>query len=185
MPKGGARARAGRARKPTELKVLQGTFREDRHGKEIRQGVATFPRPPGFIRLTGRTKRIWQYVGKHCGPWTAESDWPAVWGLVRLIERLIQNQDAQLETETSGHPLAFKHTLRHAEARGDEREVVEIVEAKSNPLVDQEARLFDKLRPFIAMMGLSPTDRARMPKIGGDAQQPIDPIEALTRRIKR
>jgi hypothetical protein len=190
MPKGGARTRAGRARKPTDLKVIQGTFRTDRHGKEVQTGEAKFPRPPKFLHLSGREKRIWKFVGDHCGAWSAESDWPTAWGLVRLIERLIRNQEAQLETETSGHPLAFKHTLRHVPRIGsggrdkpDEVEQIEVVEAKSNPLVDQELRLFDKLRPFIAMLGLSPVDRARMPKLAGE-KKTVDPIAALQKRSK-
>jgi hypothetical protein len=190
LPKGGARARAGRAKKPTDLKVIQGTFRNDRHGQEVKTGEAKFPKPPGFLLIDGRQKRIWKFVGEHCGPWTAPSDWPTVWGLVRLVERLIQNQEAQKETETSGHPLAFKHTLRQRPQAGgrtgdtEAMEEIEIVEAKANPLVDQEIKLFDKLRPFIAMLGLSPVDRARMPSLAG-AAKPADPVDALIKRTKR
>ncbi len=187
MPKGGARARAGRTPKPTDLKVIHGTFRADRHGKEVRTGDAKFPKPPGFLRLSGREKRIWKFLGEHCGAWTADSDWPTVWGVVRLVERLVRNQEAQLETETSGHPLAFKHTLRTTPRAGgrlgdtEAVEEVEIVEAKSNPLVDQEIKLFEKVRAYIGLLGLSPVDRARMPKLTTE-KKPVDPIQALLAR---
>lgn len=167
---------------------MHGTFRQDRHGKEIQAGEAKFPTPPKFLVLSKRERRIWRFVGRHCRAWSALSDWPVVWGLVRMIERLIRCQDAQRETDDAGHPLAFKHTIRHVPRltggrdRVDDVEQIEIVEARSNPLVLQEIKLFEKLRPFISMLGLSPVDRARMPKL--EDPQKTDPLDALTRRMK-
>lgn len=189
MPKGGRRARAGGPRKPTDLKVIEGTFRKDRHGREVTTGEAKFPKPPGFLQLSGREKRVWKCVGEHCGAWTALSDWTTVWGLVRLIERLIRNHEAQLETDGASHPLAFRHTIKHVPVPGArpgevEDQQLEIVEAKSNPLVDQEIKLFDKLRPYIGLLGLSPVDRARMPKLT-EPSKVVDPVAALQQRMKR
>jgi hypothetical protein len=192
MPKGGHRSRSGRHRTPTELKILTGTFRNTRHKDEPTKKAddgPKFPKPSALLQLTGRQKQLWTLVGKHCGAWTATSDWATVWGLVCLLERLIKTHEAQLETETAGHPLAFRHTVRQVpqrlSARGDtDVEEIEIVEAKSNPLVDQEIKLIDKLRPYIAMLGLSPVDRARMPKMTSKVAV-VDPIGALIGRAKR
>jgi hypothetical protein len=191
MPKGGPRRRAGRPRKPTELKVITGTFRDDRHGKEVRAEAPRFPLPPKFLMLDERQKRIWKNVGQHCGAWSSPSDWPTVWGLVRLVEQLIRCQEAQLLTDDAGGPLAYKHTIRHVPVvgsgsrdRADDVQEIEIVEAKPNPLVLLEVRLFDKLRPFIAMLGLSPVDRARMPKLEAPKKD-VDPIAALQQRMKK
>lgn len=173
------------------MKVIQGTFRSDRHGKEP-AGKSTggaFPAPPKIFHLSGREKQIWAFVGKHFAAWTQKTDVFTIWRLVRLVERLIRNHEAQVETDTSGHPLAFKHTLRNIPRPGgrtgdtEPMEQIEIVEAKSNPLIDQELRLSKEIRPFLAAMGGSPVDRARMPNLA-DQEKPVDPIAALQKRSK-
>lgn len=186
MAKGGRRSRAGRPRTPTQLKVLQGTFRSDRHADEPggEAGIPpAFPQPPAFLTLSDRAQRIWTQLAEHCGPWTAPSDWVTVWGLVRLIERLMCNHEAQLATEEAGHALAFKHTVIEKMGAMGMGEELTMVEAKSNPLVDQEIKLFDKLRPYIAMLGFSPVDRARMPKLTTPGAK-ADPLGALINRAK-
>lgn len=188
MAKGGSRNRAGRPPTPTEIKVLTGTFRSDRHGDEAPDGEdevklePDFPQPPEFLPLSDRAKDIWMTLGQHCGPWTTPSDWVTVWGLVRLIERLVMNQEAQNAEEEAAHPLAFRHTItEHMGERGPEERSV--VEAKSNPLVEQEIKLFDKLRPYIAMLGFSPIDRTRMPKLTSPDTK-ADPLKALMNRAR-
>ena len=84
------------------MKVVTGTFREDRHGDAAAveaQIDPAFPQPPAFLPLSDRARQIWQSLSDHCGPWTSQSDWPAVWGVVRMIERIILNHEAQLETD--------------------------------------------------------------------------------------
>jgi len=190
MPKGGRRSRAGRRRRPTDLKVIQGTFRKDRHANELPRTDSDgprFPKAPSILRLSPRQRKLWRLVGKHCDAWTALSDWPTVWGLVCLLEQLIHNHEAQLETEESGHPLAFKHTVIEKPVMGPtgpERQELTFVEAKSNPLISDERKICDKLRPYIAMLGLSPVDRARMPKMTSKPAA-ADPLAALIARGKR
>jgi hypothetical protein len=184
----GNRNSGGRNRKPAELKVITGTFRADRERKPAQIGEAKFPRPPAFLQLSGRERRVWRLLGDHCGAWTAASDWPTVWATVRLIERLIRCQEAQSETESAGHPLAMRHTIKHlpkpaARAGEVDDEQIEIVEAKANPLILLEVKLFEKLRPFIALLGLTPVDRGRMPTLTAPAGKG-DPIDALLKRMR-
>lgn len=182
-------SKSGRPQKSAEIRLITGTHRSDRHGDEadVEAGIETsvFPSPPPFLPLSDRALEIWAFLREHCGPWTQQSDWVAVWGVVRLIERLILNHEAQATEEEAGHPLAFKHTVIEKQGPMYEGGVQEqqIVEAKSNPLVDQEIKLFDKVRAYIAMLGLSPVDRARMPKLVNPGAK-ADPIAALTRRVR-
>jgi hypothetical protein len=173
MAKGGRRVRAGRKPKPTDLKVLQGTFRTDRHGGEV-QVPAKWPDPPVFIPMTDRQRVIWQGL-KDGDTWHAETDWPSVWGLVKAIDGVIANHEAQLETETASHPLAFKHILQEQNGKS-----VEIVTAEENPLRTGELKFLDRLYKFIALNGRSPADRARMPKPGE-----VKPENPLDRFIKK
>lgn len=181
--------RSGRPRKPTTLKIIQGTFREDRHASELptTTGGPQFPRPPAILALSRRHRRLWKLVGLYAGAWTALSDWPTIWGLVCLLEQLVRNHEAQRETDEAGHPLAFKHTVIDKPVMGPmgpERQELSFVEAKSNPLIADERKICDKLRPYIAMLGLSPVDRARMPKMTSKPWA-ADPLAALIARGKR
>lgn len=172
MAKGGARAHAGRKPKPTDMKLVQGTFRGDRHAGEL-QVPAEWPEAPSFIPLTERQRVIWAGL-KDGDSWHAKTDWPAVWGMVKALDELIVNHEAQLETETSGHPLAFKHILQESNGKS-----VEIVTAEENPLKTGELKFLDRLYKFIAINGRSPVDRAKMPKPGE-----VNPAKPLDRFIK-
>jgi hypothetical protein len=178
----------GHNAKPTAIHLLCGTFRPNRHGDEAdaeaQIDAAVFPLPPAFLPLSDRAQEIWAFLGEHCGPWTQQSDWVAVWGVVRLIERLILNHEAQLDTDDAGHPLAFKHVVIEKTDPMVPGGVSEqtIVEAKSNPLVDQEARLFSKLSGYLSLMGLSPIARARMPRMSAVATP--DPLTSLMKRVR-
>lgn len=165
--------RSGRKPKPTEMKIVQGTFRADRHGGEV-QVPACWPEPPGHLKLTARQGEIWAGL-KDGDSWHAATDWPAVWGLVLAIDGLIQNHAAQLETDTASHPLAFKHILQEKDGKS-----IEIVTAEENPLKTGELKLLDRLCKFIALNGRSPVDRARMPKPGD-----VKPSNPLDRFIKK
>ena len=168
MAKGGRRVHAGRKPKPTALKVVQGTFRRDRHGNEPRVSSA-WPDAPVFIKLTRRQKTIWAGL-KDSDSWHALTDWPSVWMLVVAIDGLLQNHDAQRETDSSDHPLAFKHVLQE---KGDT--TIEIVTAVENPLKTAELKLLDRVYKFVSINGYSPVDRARMPAVGQvEAENPLD-----------
>ena len=172
MAKGGRRVHAGRKPKPTRLKVVQGTFRADRHGSEP-QVECAWPDPPAFIALTARQHVIWTGL-KDSDEWHALTDWPSVWMLVVAIDGLLQNHEAQHETDTSGHPLAFKHVLQE---KGDT--TIEIVTAEENPLKSAELKLLDRIYKFIALNGYSPVDRARMPAPG--QVKPDNPLDKFIR----
>jgi len=38
-------------------------------------------------------------------------------GVVSLAAPILRNQEARRETETAGHPLTFKHVIKHATDR--------------------------------------------------------------------
>ena len=165
--------RSGRKRKPTDLKVLQGTFRSDRHADEV-QVPAKWPLPPDALGLTKRQSLVWEGL-RDGDVWHAETDWPAVWGLVIAIDELIQNHEAQRETDTAGHPLAFEHILREKDGTS-----IEIVTAKENPLKTAELKFLDRLYKYITLNGRSPADRARMPKPG--EAKPQNPLERFIKK---
>ena len=175
MSRGGKRAHSGPKRKPTDMKLVQGTFRPDRHGDEI-QVDCKWPDPPDFVPLTERQRALWAGL-KDRDTWHAESDWPAVLGMVKALDELIQNHEAQLETPTSGHPLAFIHKII---AEGEK--TIEIVTAEENPLKSSEMKWLDRLYKFISINGYSPVDRAKMPAAG--EIKPANPLERFTSRVR-
>jgi hypothetical protein len=127
--------------------------------------AAKWPDPPDFLPLTEQQRAIWVAIqGRDA--WHAETDWPAVYGLVKTLDELIQNQRAQQETETSGHPLAFKHMLKHGVNQKGEPIEVEYVMAEGNPLKSEGRKFLDQLYKFAAINGYSPVDRAKMPSTG-------------------
>lgn len=151
--------RSGRKRKPTELKVLEGSFRADRHG-DAPQVKGQFPQAPAH--LSKREAELWETLPRV--PWIVESDWLAVNGVVSTFERILRNQRAQGATEQAGNPLAYKFT---PSADGEPN-----MEPKENPLLTQEMRLWNSLRSWLATLGLTPADRAKMsaPKVDDDAK---------------
>lgn len=164
--------RSGRPRKPTALKVLQGTFEPGRHKQEV-QIPCVWPDPPDWLPLTDRQRQVWDGL-KDGDIWHAETDWPSVWGLVKAIDGLIVNHKAQMETETSAHPLAFKHILQEKDGKS-----VEIVTAEENPLKTNELKFLDRLYKYITLNGRSPVDRAKMPHPGE-----VTPTNPLDKFIK-
>jgi hypothetical protein len=149
MPKGGRRTNAGRKRKPTELKVLEGTFRKDRHAGA--PGVVTgFPEAPGC--LTDAEQKLWAWFPKPA--WIGQTDVVAVHAAVSVYERILRNQAAQQRTESAGNPLAYKFT---PSADGEPN-----MEPKENPLITQELKLWGRLMSILGTLGLTPSDRAKM-----------------------
>lgn len=176
MAKGGRRAHSGQKPKPTAMKVVQGTFRGDRHGREV-QVASVWPEAPAS--LTERERGLWALLRERCATWVAPSDWLALHGVVALMDRILRNHDAQRETDTAGHPLAFKHIIEEANGKS-----IEIVEAKENPLLSQEVKLWRELRAFIGIVGLSPADRARVHPPGGE-EKSADPLDEFINRKHR
>lgn len=172
-------SRSGRKPKPTAQKVLQGTFRPDRHRGEVLV-PHVWPEPPSFLTLTTQQRALWDGLKQHdC--WHAATDWPAVLGLVVTLDELIQNQAAQRETETSGHPLAFKHMVKHTAGADGKPVEVEYVMTEGNPLKAEGRKFLDHLYKFAAINGYSPVDRAKMPA----SLDTIDPANPLDRFVKK
>jgi hypothetical protein len=157
MAKGGRRNGSGRKKKPTDLKVLQGTFRDDRHGDEVRV-AASWPAAPAH--LNARERELWAELEGLCREWVAPSDVFAINGVVSLVDRLLLVQAAQRVTPDASNPLALKFTPA---ADGEPN-----AEPKENPLFGMEIKLWRELRAYIGITGLSPVDRARVHKAGGD-----------------
>lgn len=178
MAKGGRRAHSGRKAKPTEMKVVQGTFREDRHGDEVRTAVK-WPAPPAH--LNEREKALWDGFEGQCAGWVSESDWPALNGTVALMDRILRIQDAQRAVDEegqptgAGNPIAFKYTTD-----GDGNIAAE---PKDNPLYTMELKFWTALRGYIAILGLSPADRARVQKPGGE-EKPANPLDRFLKKAK-
>lgn len=151
MPKGGLRARSGRPKKPKELKVLEGTFRKDRDsGTPLAAGV--FPAPPSY--LSDRERELWRELEAHCGAWIGTSDRLSVLGLVSVYDLILRNRDAQQATPEASAMLTSKVFMDDSGGG--------TVEAKENPLIAQQVKLWRELRGYIAILGLSPADRARV-----------------------
>ena len=179
MAKGGRRQGSGRRPKPTEMKVIQGTFRGDRHGHEIQDGPKGFPDAPEH--LNSREKTLWEQLRGKCETWSSPSDVWAFNGVVSLADRLLRNHEAQRETDTSGHPLTFKHVIKHAVNEKYEPVELEIVTPEENPLITQEMKLWRELRAFIGITGLSPADRARM-RVKAEDDTPKNPLERFLKK---
>lgn len=169
MAKGGRRAHSGRHKKPTEMKLVQNTFRPGRHGDEV-VVPNRWPDAPGH--LNEREKALWTGLESHCAKWVAASDWPALNGVVSLMDRLLTIQDAMRVTPDAGNPTSFKYT---PSADGEPN-----VEAKSNHLYALELKFWTALRGYIGLLGLSPVDRARV-----QVHEPEKDVNPLDRFINR
>ena len=174
MAKGGRRARAGRPRKPTEQKVIQGTFRQDRHGDEVRAEPKRPVMPEG---LTESERKVWEDLMGLTESWLSESDKLAALGVVSLYDRLQRNIDVQ--RTTGARPILISKKRRRIRGVGLE----ETVEVRENPLITQEIKLWRELRAYMGIMGLSPVDRARVRKDdGGNKPKPLSPLASLLKR---
>lgn len=170
MAKGGSRAHAGRKRKPTDMKVVQGTFREDRHGEEV-QVAAKWPEAPAH--LSEMERELWNRLEHECSSWVSPSDWVAVNGVVSLMERILRIQTAQRATDGAGNPITFKFT---PSIDGEPN-----MEPKENPLYTMELKFWTGLRGYIAILGLSPADRAKVQKPETE-EKPVNPLDKFLNR---
>lgn len=141
MARGGARSGAGRKKKPSELKLLEGTWRRDRDGEKPTgsapaDGLVEFPPPPKH--LTAGQRELWDDLKRHCGGWVKPGDWLAVNGVVSIFERLRQVQ----------------HAFERDRTKKDGTTLEEVVNV--------EVKLWRELRGYLAILGLSPADRAKV-----------------------
>lgn len=152
MPKGGARVRSGPPKKPKEMKLLEGTFRRDRDAGTPTVQPGAFPDPPDY--LNDRQRELWRELEQHCGAWIGTSDRLAVEGVVHVYDMLRRNIEAQQDSEGASAMLTAKIFMGQ-DGSG-------VSEAKENPLISQQVKLWRELRGFLAILGLSPADRARV-----------------------
>ena len=188
MAKGGRRINpGGRPRRPTAMKLITGTFRQDRHGTEPPAAVApiAWPAPPEW--LNDRERELWNDLQTHCAAWTAPGDYLVVNGVVSIVDRLLRNQATQ--ASTNAQPVVVNRITKRGTTKDAQGNLVPTVETKveirESPLINQEIKLWKELRAFLSMMGLSPTDRARMHTHGssaGDSKAPPSVIGDLIRR---
>lgn len=169
MAKGGRRLHSGRHKKPTEMKLVQNTFRTGRHAGEVKV-ASQWPVPPEHLNT--REKSLWAGLEAHCATWVASSDWPALNGVVSLMDRLLTIQAAMRSTPESGNPTSFKFT---PSADGEPN-----MEAKSNHLYGLELKFWTALRGYIGLVGLSPVDRARVQ--AHEPEQAENPLERFITR---
>lgn len=101
MAKGGKRIGSGRKRKPTEMRVLEGTFRKDRHGRAP-QVAAGFPQAP--THLTKSERGLWEAFPRVA--WIAESDAQAVNAAVSVFDRILSNQRGQAALAPVDRPFS-------------------------------------------------------------------------------
>ena len=165
----GTHRSGGKNRKPTEMKVLEGTFRGDRHGNEP---VVETKWPEAPAHLSERERELWEQLKPLCQSWVAPSDWLTIHGVVSLADRILRIQEAQRATDDSGNPIAFKYTT---DGDGNAN-----AEPKENPLYGMELKTWRELRAFIGLLGLSPVDRTRMPS--SDAGKPANPLDKFIKR---
>lgn len=188
MPKGGRRARAGRPRKPTDLKIIQGTFRADRHGDEIQTPVgdrkeSRWPRPPKW--LSDRERKYWRELRKFCEPWTEPSDWPAIAGIVALVDLFVRSRED--ESAVGGRSVMTNKIITSLPGpKGGPVATQTRVEVKESPFRTQQIRILKELRAYAGLQGLSAVDRARMrTSEGGDGKEkPESPLAGLIRRSR-
>jgi len=152
MPKGGARVRSGPTRQPTEAKILAGTFRKDRDGGRPVLDKSKFPAAPAY--LNDQQRALWAELEQHCGAWIGTSDTLAVLGVVSVYDLIRRNFEAQAATPEASAMLSAKVFMDDTGGG--------TAEPKENPLIGQQIKLWRELRGFLAILGLSPADRARV-----------------------
>jgi hypothetical protein len=102
--------------------------------------------------LSEEERKLWKTFPRV--PWIVESDGLAVHAAVSIFERILRNQKAQAATDQAGNPLSIKISY---DGDGNER-----LEPKENPLITQELKLWTRLLTVLGVLGLTPTDRAKV-----------------------
>lgn len=178
MASGGRRIGAGRRRLPTNLKIVRGTFRDDRHGDEVPVNDATpvkWPSPPKH--LSPEERKIWRELRRYCGEWTAPSDKLTVHGVVSLYDRLVQTQKLRIQFNAPVMGLQVQKT--------DDQGNPTKVEFTESAFIVQEMKLWKELRAFLQLMGLTPSDRVRMKIANPDAPDAPSKLGELISRARR
>jgi P27 family predicted phage terminase small subunit len=129
-------------KKPTALKILQGTDRADRRNKNEPKPPVSAPNPPEH--LSEYAKEEWDNITKILLPLgllteldkAALSGYCQAYGRWRLAEEQLNKESLVIETQ-SGNVI-------------------------QNPLVGIANKAMEHMRKFICIFGLSPADRSRV-----------------------
>jgi P27 family predicted phage terminase small subunit len=130
-------------KKPTPLKILQGTDRADRRNKNEPKPKPAIPDPPEH--LSEYAKKEWDKITKILLPLGLLTDLDAAalagycqaYGRWRLAEEELEKSPGLVIKTISGNYI-------------------------QNPLVGIANKAMEHLRKFITMFGLSPADRSRV-----------------------
>lgn len=164
MPRGGARPRSGPKPKPTEAHRKEGTLRS-RHKQEpmliAGRGKISPPRS-----LAADERRVFLELLDLFAESSLldRADVFAVEGCARAICRA---RTATRDIRKRG-PL-----IRQVYASGEGAKLVE------NPSIKQEREAWRLFLSFAALLGLSPSDRARLAGVGFQGREPAAEIEGL------
>lgn len=125
-------ATRGRPRKPTAIKILDGTFREDRHGSEPNvDALKKLPNPPSSLGKEGKSR--WKIEGAKMMDKgiLAETDLPALevycsaWDEVRHCEKVLAEQGEYFFRDNgtmSAHPAIRRKGEAQDRIRAYQRE---------------------------------------------------------------
>ena len=138
--------------KPTELKLLHGEKNKDRIRADEPKPRPITPEAPGTLDKYAKAewKRMVPILERN--RLLTEVDGNTLAAYCQLISLNIQTSKA---LKACGHKMvAEKHTVDGA---GNE-----FVEAKANPLVNQQLKIIAQLLPYFREFGLSPASRTKI-----------------------
>jgi P27 family predicted phage terminase small subunit len=156
-------------RKPKQLKIIQGTFREDRNPKNEADPPKFFepPKPPSHLGRYG--KKIWKQIVK---------DLTDVGLLTVLDKQALEILCEQYDQYRQAHDAVYRY--RDEEGRLRRRTLGEYLAGRNSQTVPEYQamnRHFDSFRKLLTEFGMTPASRNRIeiPK----AEEKKDPMEAL------
>ncbi len=159
---------AGRRKKPTNIKVLHGTFRKDRNvTSEIQaRPVKKIPPAPSWLDEAGRKE--WKRVAKelHSMGLLTILDFTALEAYCVAYSRW---QHAEKEIDING--FSYEYT---------NREGVQMM--RKNPAVGIATESMKQMRMWLAEFGMTPSSRS---KVSANPQNIEDPMEAFLNRGKK
>ena len=189
----GKKGRSGRKRKPPQLKLVEGTFREDRDGSRIEAEAAAadakagpVPRPPSHLTTAG--KRAWRVIAPqlHAKGLLADLETTIFSELCRALGEVIESERGIALELKNARAVAEDETPPAALRAQPTRLVVyagRVVPGKNgwvrNPAVVTANQASQRIRDLSSEFGMTPSSFWRMLSQGGDAG---DGVEAFRNR---
>lgn len=145
--------------KPTQLKLVQGTYRKDRVPPDevVTEPMTEIVPPPGF--LSGAARKEWQRLMPKLVKLKLFSQ-EDVDALVEYCQALAMQREAALDVQKRGNLIKITRVIRTS---NQTREITEIV---PNPSVAQFAQLHPIVNRGMQRFGLNPADRTRVSPSG-------------------